>query len=76
MPIKSAAAQEAVETADAHLNNAALPTYSELLAALQAFMRAPSIGSNGPGSSTIVVQEFNLRNAGTMLGRYDLTMAS
>jgi hypothetical protein len=32
----------------------------ELLAALQAFMRAPSIGSSGPGSVTIEVQTFNL----------------
>lgn len=35
----------------------------ELLEALNAFLRAPSIGSEGPGSSTIVVQEFNLRAA-------------
>lgn len=35
----------------------------ELLEALNAFLRAPSIGSSGPGSSTIVVQEFNLRAA-------------
>jgi len=35
----------------------------ELLAALEAFLRAPSVGSNGPGSSTIVVQDFNLRAA-------------
>lgn len=32
----------------------------ELLEALQAFLRAPSIGSNGPGSVTIEVQTFNL----------------
>lgn len=35
----------------------------DLLEALKAFLRAPSIGSNGPGSSTIVVQDFNLRAA-------------
>jgi hypothetical protein len=35
----------------------------ELLEALQAFLRAPSVGSDGPGSSTIVVQDFNLRAA-------------
>ena len=35
----------------------------ELLEALSAFLRAPSVGSNGPGSSTIVVQDFNLRAA-------------
>ena len=32
----------------------------ELLAALESFIRAPGVGSNGPGSSTIAVQEFNL----------------
>ena len=35
----------------------------ELLEALEAFLRAPSVGSGGPGSSTIVVQDFNLRAA-------------
>lgn len=35
----------------------------EMLAALEAFLRAPSVGSSGPGSSTIVVQDFNLRAA-------------
>lgn len=35
----------------------------DLLEALSAFLRAPSVGSNGPGSSTIVVQDFNLRAA-------------
>lgn len=35
----------------------------ELLEALRAFLRAPSVGSAGPGSVTIAVQEFNLRAA-------------
>ena len=35
----------------------------ELLEALQAFLRAPHTGSDGPGSSTIVVQDFNIRAA-------------
>lgn len=35
----------------------------ELLEALESFLRAPSIGSNGPGSATIVVQEYNVRAA-------------
>lgn len=39
----------------------------ELMASLQAFLRAPSIGSNGPGSSTIVVQDFNLRAASAVI---------
>lgn len=36
---------------------------TELLEALESFLRAPSVGSDGPGSSTIVVQEFNRRSA-------------
>lgn len=35
----------------------------DLLAALKSFLRAPSVGSNGPGSATIVVQDFNFRAA-------------
>ena len=34
-----------------------------LLEALEAFQRAPSVGSAGPGSVTIAVQAFNLRAA-------------
>lgn len=41
----------------------------ELMASLQAFLRAPSIGSNGPGSSTIVVQDFNLRAASSVVNK-------
>jgi hypothetical protein len=33
---------------------------SDLLAALEAVLRAPSIGSSGPGSISIEVQTFNL----------------
>jgi hypothetical protein len=32
---------------------------ADLLAALESFLRAPSIGSDCPGSATIVIQEFN-----------------
>jgi len=35
----------------------------DLLQALHSFLRAPHIGSDGPGSCTIVVQEYNLRAA-------------
>lgn len=35
----------------------------DLLEALKSFLRAPSIGSDGPGSHTIVIQDFNLRAA-------------
>lgn len=47
------------EDADARLISAA----PDLLEALEAFLRAPSVGSSGPGSATIVVQDFNLRAA-------------
>jgi nitroreductase len=36
---------------------------SELEEILHAFLRAPSTGSDGPGSSTIVIQEYHLRDA-------------
>jgi len=35
----------------------------QLIEALKSFLRAPSTGSDGPNSVTIVVQEFNLANA-------------
>jgi hypothetical protein len=35
----------------------------DLLEALKSFLRAPSIGSDGPGSHTIVVQDFNIKAA-------------
>ena len=38
-------------------------TNADLLAALESFLRAPSVGSDGPGSHTIVVQGFNRRAA-------------
>lgn len=41
----------------------------DLLEALEAFLRAPSVGSSGPSSSTIVVQDFNLRAARAALAK-------
>ena len=41
----------------------------ELLEALEAFLRAPSIGSNGMGSVSIEVQDFNLKAAHALLAR-------
>ena len=38
---------------------------------LGSFLRAPHIGSDGPGSSTIVVQEFNLKAARVLLPHLD-----
>ncbi|MFM2253773.1 MAG: hypothetical protein RJB68_2110 [Pseudomonadota bacterium] len=38
-----------------------------LLDALKSFLRAPSVGSNGPGSITIVVQDFNMKAARTAI---------
>jgi len=39
----------------------------ELEKILHSFLRAPSVGSDGPGSSTIVVQEYHIRAARTAL---------
>lgn len=41
----------------------------DLLAALEAFLRAPSIGSSGPGSVSIEVQTFNLNAARAAIAR-------
>ncbi len=35
--------------------------FDAMLEALEAVLRCPSIGSDGPGSSTIVIQDFNLK---------------
>jgi hypothetical protein len=40
-----------------------------MLEALRAFLRAPSIGSNGPGSVTIEVTTFNLEAARAAIGK-------
>jgi len=40
-----------------------LEANTDMVAALKSFLRAPSVGSNGPGSTTIVVQDFNLKAA-------------
>lgn len=45
----------------------------ELLTALKSYLRAPSVGSNGPGSATIVVQEFNVRAAKAVVDRLTKT---
>lgn len=39
----------------------------QALGALESFLRCPSIGNNGPGSSTIVIQDFNLRRAASVI---------
>jgi hypothetical protein len=39
---------------------------NKLREVLHAFLRAPSVGSNGPGSITIVVQDFNMSAARAM----------
>ena len=36
---------------------------AQLREMVKVFLRAPSVGSDGPGSHTIVVQDFNLREA-------------
>ena len=41
----------------------------DLPGALKSFLRAPSVGSRGPGTSTIVIQEFNRRAARAALAK-------
>lgn len=48
----------------------------ELVEALAAFLRAPSVGSDKPGSSTIVVQDFNLRAARAAIAKVEVGAAS
>lgn len=52
-----------INPATAEANAALLVAAPDLLEALESFLRAPSVGSNGPGSATIVVQDFNLKAA-------------
>ena len=46
-------------------------TREELAEVIKAFLRAPHIGSDGPGSSTVVIQEYHFREARTILSRLD-----
>ena len=41
----------------------------DMLEALESFMRAPSIGSDGPGSLTIRVMDFNMKAAGDAIAK-------
>jgi len=65
LPQRSNHPQTPHETTDANVEFIvrAVNTHDELLAALKAFLRAPSLGSSGPGSVTIEVQSFNLKAA-------------
>ncbi len=54
---------------DRDANAALIAAAPDLLAALRAFLRAPSVGSDGPGSITIVVQDFNMQAARTAIAR-------
>lgn len=62
---KPTVAQEAIATADSHLNNAVLPTYSELLAALR---EADEV-------ARVFHPEVRSVKAGALLGRHDRTMS-
>lgn len=44
-------------------HNALVNSHAELLEVCSAFLRAPSCGSNGPGSINLTVQDFNMRAA-------------
>lgn len=48
---------------EGHLDN----VVSQMADALESFLRAPSVGSDGPGSSTLRVMDFNLNSARTAL---------
>ena len=55
--------------ADAEFMVKAVNCHDELLEALESFMRAPSIGSDGPGSLTIRVMDFNMKAAGDAIAK-------
>lgn len=65
---KLTVAQDAIEGADAYTSNAVLPTYSELLAALQRLMDAPKLGTHEGMRRA-------RENAQKHLDQYDQTMA-
>lgn len=52
---------------DADYSTHAANSYPKLVEALSAFLRAPSMGSSGPGSITIEVQSFNREGAIALL---------
>lgn len=63
---RESAAAEAIANADAHLNNAGLPTYSEMVAALRRIDRI----NGSTGGSKAMVSEFKLI-ARSLLARVD-----
>ena len=52
----------------------AVKVNTEMIEALRAFLRAPSVGSSGYGSSTIVVQDFHLRAARAAIAKVEGTV--
>ena len=66
---RESAAAEAIANADAHLNNAGLPTYSEMVAALRRIDRINGINGS-TGGSKAMVSEFKLI-ARSLLARVD-----
>mgnify|MGYP000617921613 CR=1 FL=1 len=68
-PTDSYAAQEAIADADAYLSNAVLPTYTELLAALQrltvTYDRYSATGRRHEAAAV---------NASALINRYERTM--
>lgn len=57
------------DRADFEFAQRAVNAHDDLVAVLKAFLRAPSIGSSGPGSVTIEVQSFNLNAARVALAK-------
>lgn len=69
---KPTAAQEAIANADAYLQNAVLPTYTELLAALRAITKeiGPGFDQGWPGTLSTIYG-----TAAPLLARHDKTIA-
>ena len=72
---KPTVAQEAIATADSYLNNAVLPTYSELLAALRSIGTLASCAPND--DAKVAGQEFTkiMRKAHDLTRRHDKTLS-
>jgi hypothetical protein len=70
-------AQDAIEQADAALNNAILPTYSELLASLQKLANGASrtIGADSCDRPLCRVLAVNVASARELLAAHERTMA-
>ena len=51
------------ETGNSRANARLIAAAPELLEALESFLRCPSVGSDGPGTSTLRVMDYHLKSA-------------